>query len=196
MRKTIRKSPAHLKSGTAEYASWWKANNRERHLQHKRNRAARLSAARRLEPKIESSWHKAARELREQVVDGHSEGLSFAAIARNLGVAYSTVGNAAADLGLSGNGRSRANLRLTQSQKRFLQRAMATPKWVDQDAILMIYHEAAARREAGETVVVDHVIPIRGTDVCGLHVPWNLKIIDRTLNALKSNKSDNLDLVS
>lgn len=33
---------------------------------------------------------------------------------------------------------------------------------------------------------VDHVLPLAGRDVCGLHVPWNLRIIDGTKNRQKA----------
>jgi len=37
---------------------------------------------------------------------------------------------------------------------------------------------------------VDHIIPINGLSVCGLHVPWNLQVIPKERNARKSNQLD------
>ncbi len=65
----------------------------------------------------------------------------------------------------------------------------AIPQWEDyHDQILTIYNDCARRRNRGEDVEVDHIVPLCGTLVCGLHVPWNLEIVHRLVNSKKSNK--------
>ena len=68
----------------------------------------------------------------------------------------------------------------------------ATPKWLTQEqktAIKRFYLDAmAATRVTGTPYVVDHIVPLRGKLVSGLHVPWNLAVITREENHIKSNK--------
>jgi hypothetical protein len=53
-----------------------------------------------------------------------------------------------------------------------------------------IYEEMRQLNEAGGDYVVDHIIPIQNELVCGLHVPWNLKVITRIDNSTKGNDFD------
>lgn len=59
----------------------------------------------------------------------------------------------------------------------------ATPKWADLDKIRAIYKQAA---ELGMTV--DHIYPLKGKNVCGLHVENNLQIISSEDNSSKGNR--------
>lgn len=72
--------------------------------------------------------------------------------------------------------------------RRNAQRLMATPPWADLKKIIEFYDEAARlSRETGVPHEVDHIIPLRGKAVCGLHVHWNLQILTRAANRSKSN---------
>jgi hypothetical protein len=76
--------------------------------------------------------------------------------------------------------------------KRRAARLQATPKWVSKEQLLEIkgfYIEAARRtEETGIKHHVDHILPIQGENVTGLHVPWNLQILTAEENRKKSNK--------
>lgn len=61
----------------------------------------------------------------------------------------------------------------------------ATPKWLSKEQrkqITNFYHNRP------NTMTVDHIIPLQGTNVCGLHVPWNLQYLTGSDNSKKSNK--------
>jgi len=63
----------------------------------------------------------------------------------------------------------------------------ATPGWADQDAIDVMYRAAKVLRVSGFDVHVDHIIPLQGRTVHGLHVHNNLQIIQAHMNRSKSN---------
>jgi hypothetical protein len=64
-----------------------------------------------------------------------------------------------------------------------------TPKWANIQAIKDIYELAVfVSEEMGEAYHVDHVIPLRGKLVSGLHIETNLQIIKAVDNLSKNNK--------
>jgi len=68
----------------------------------------------------------------------------------------------------------------------------ATPPWLSRkqkSEIRQLYQIAMTMTQTtGEQYVVDHIIPLQGETVCGLHVPWNLRVITQEENLKKSNK--------
>jgi hypothetical protein len=67
----------------------------------------------------------------------------------------------------------------------------ATPKWVNRSEISLIYKEAwRLSIETGIPHHVDHIVPLNGDNVCGLHVPWNLRPIPWLENLKKGKRLD------
>jgi hypothetical protein len=68
----------------------------------------------------------------------------------------------------------------------------ATPSWitkVQKQTMRHLYEQAAQLTKiTGERYVVDHIVPLINPVVCGLHVPWNLRVITQEENLKKSNK--------
>lgn len=68
----------------------------------------------------------------------------------------------------------------------------ATPKWLsaEQKMEIRLKYRLAIElsRATGVRHAVDHEVPLQGEDVCGLHVPWNLRVITQDENLKKSNK--------
>jgi hypothetical protein len=68
----------------------------------------------------------------------------------------------------------------------------ATPPWLtrkQKSEIRQLYQIAITMTQTtGEQYVVDHIVPLRSHEVCGLHVPWNLRVITQEENLKKSNK--------
>ena len=81
--------------------------------------------------------------------------------------------------------------------KRRAKRNLASPHWLTEDhfnEIKKFYSLAeAAFKDTGIKHDVDHIIPIGGENVCGLHVPWNLQVIPASKNRSKNNKFSQKD---
>jgi hypothetical protein len=81
---------------------------------------------------------------------------------------------------------------LAQVAKRRADKKKRTPCWLTKDQKDQIAQVYALRNKMQATFgldyEVDHIVPLMGENVCGLHVPWNLQILEKSLNKSKYNK--------
>lgn len=80
------------------------------------------------------------------------------------------------------------------TRKRQADKLNRTPKWVDSNEICAMgefYSLAAIKtRLTGYKWEVDHIIPLKGRNVSGLHTIYNLQVIPAIENRSKNNKFD------
>jgi len=73
--------------------------------------------------------------------------------------------------------------------KRRASKLQRTPVWSETEQIKQLYEHCAFLSEStGEPHEVDHVIPLRGKNVSGLHVSDNLQILPKRIHKYKGNR--------
>jgi hypothetical protein len=76
-------------------------------------------------------------------------------------------------------GKATARVQLRNAQK-----LQATPKWLTNEQLAEMKQFYI---NCPEGYHVDHIHPLRGNGLCGLHVPWNLQYLPAVENHRKSN---------
>jgi hypothetical protein len=80
-------------------------------------------------------------------------------------------------------------LQVMHVARRHAAKLQATPAWSETADIARVYEEARMlTARTGVKHEVDHIVPLRGKDVCGLHVIANLRVITKIENVRKHNK--------
>ena len=84
------------------------------------------------------------------------------------------------------------HLNAAKEARRRASKLKSTPAWLSPEHhahIKRTYKLAKIMEDiTGDKYHVDHIVPLQGKEVCGLHVPWNLQVISASLNISKSNK--------
>ncbi len=81
---------------------------------------------------------------------------------------------------------------LAKNNRRRAARIRATPPWLSKDHLILMemdYQRSVyLSNVVGIPFDVDHIYPLQGENSCGLHVPWNLRVIPADENGSKGNK--------
>lgn len=89
------------------------------------------------------------------------------------------------------NNQAKRNAYNVKHQAAKLQRI---PKWLSKEQLKEIEQfyvdckELQWLNDPSDPLEVDHIVPLKGKNVSGLHVPWNLQIIPKSLNCSKGNR--------
>lgn len=156
----------------AEAAVAWKEANPEK-------RRANLNAWKKRNPDKHNSYVKNARQKKPELYNTHSKSW----IQRNPEKRKQVTAEY-----------SKKNLDkiLANTNARRARLLNACPKWVSVQDIRKIYElRKQISIDTGVVHHVDHIVPLRGKTVCGLHVPWNLRIIPASQNFRKGARLDN-----
>ena len=75
--------------------------------------------------------------------------------------------------------------------KRHAAKMKRTPAWLNAGHLFemeSVYKYCSALRNVGLDYEVDHIVPMQGQLVSGLHAPWNLQILTGKENSSKGNR--------
>ena len=79
-----------------------------------------------------------------------------------------------------------------RSANRRASKLNATPSWLQEHHLKEIEYIYFLRDDLNSfsdyEYHVDHIVPLQGKEVCGLHVPWNLQILTKEENLAKGNR--------
>lgn len=82
--------------------------------------------------------------------------------------------------------------RLALVVKRRVSKIHRTPAWLTKEQLKEITEMYKMAKELEKVFpwkqCVDHIVPLQGATVSGLHVPWNLQILSAKANLEKGNK--------
>jgi hypothetical protein len=110
---------------------------------------------------------------------------------RNRVNTYNYVNKDAKALANKAYAKSNLHVILANNKKAKTAKLKRTPTWLAETDLWMMqeaYKLAQIRtKKFGFVWEVDHIIPLQGRNVSGLHVPLNLQVIPRTFNRVKSN---------
>lgn len=91
------------------------------------------------------------------------------------------------------NIKKKPGIRTHYNALRRTKKSQRTPTWLTPEHKKSIAYFYWLARDAGvitgENYHVDHIVPLNGRNVCGLHVPWNLQVLPEKTNIQKSNKT-------
>jgi 5-methylcytosine-specific restriction endonuclease McrA len=146
-----------------EYMRAWYAANKA--TQTVKNRAWRIANAER-----KSAMDKAYRLANKAKIDARVVAWNAAHPERRRATANAYVRRYPAE----------SNARTALRRARMLRR---TPAWADLSAIKAVYLAAKERR-----LHVDHIVPLAGRFVSGLHVENNLQLLTKSANSKKNNR--------
>jgi len=66
---------------------------------------------------------------------------------------------------------------------------LSFPPWVSRIELQALWYQCRIKeKQEGVPYTLDHIVPLNHPYVCGLTVPWNLRIIERLPNCSKGNK--------
>ncbi len=156
-----------------------KANDRKKYLANRERKIAQAAAWAKAHPikrnKIARKWYNANTE-----------------VAKARAVAWNIAHPARAKARVRAWKKAHPATVLAETRARQAQQLHATPGWLTgaDHRRMVAFYEKAARltRATGIKHHVDHVVPLRGKTVCGLHTPQNLRVIPAAKNYRKTNQ--------